>query len=442
MTQEEFGAAGILIPFIQLLQGVVTFGLPISLLKYYSDYPNKIGVINFNILVSYFVLVACYCFIAFLAQQIGLIGDLRIGDYDIESIFYLVLFALILSSTVQIVLQKYQALNSAKKFVLINSLSKIGLILLLFIAVIFRSTPLKAITLVYIILINGLFFSILSIIVLIRESSRELDKVMLYRFFIIGLPLFINGISSYILQMNGRFILENEVGIEAVAAYSFLYSISQIIFLAITIYNRLFLPDLFTVLAKGGEDVKEYINRNLNYSTKIISYISVMFLPVGMIVISTYKNVAYDSYIIYLPYLVMIYIPYNLYLVSTNYLAYIEKTYLTLVISVVTGIFSILCNIFIIKALGIVGMFISQVFFQFVFAILTSFFMKDKSWRNIIDYRRYFTQILLPIGLLLGIGLLDALVFEVYPLIWIVFGVITAVTLFITIRRNSYKVIL
>lgn len=436
MTPEEFGAAGILIPLIQSLQGVVIFGLPISLLKYYNDFPNKIKIINFNTVIFFFVLIFIYMIITALLKYFGIFANIHIGPYTLETNVFFLLFTIIVSSTVQIILQKYQATYDSRKFVIVNTSSRIGLILLLFIAVYLIKTEVRALTLVIIIFINGLIFSLYSLFFLLQKSTPRFEIKMFKKYIIIGLPLFVNGISSYILQMNGRFILDNKIGIETVAAYSFLFSISQFIFLAISVYNRVFLPDYYSVLSKG-EQIKKYLNNNLIYSTKIISYISIIFVPFAYLFIGFYDSTLYSKYMYYLPLLVIMYIPYNIYLYSTNYLAYYEKTYLTLIISIITGILSIFSNIFLIDYFGILGLFVSQVIFQFIFAFSLSILVKDKENKNIINYNNIISIIIIPIIILLILSFI-----ETNFILTIFIGLIASIALFFEIKKNSYQFII
>lgn len=236
--------------------------------------------------------------------------------------------------------------------------------------------------------------------------------------------------------MNGRFILNNKIGIEMVAAYSFLYSISQFVFLAISVYNRVFLPDYYSVLSKSNQ-IKKYLNDNLIYSTKIISYISIIFVPIAYVIIGFYENTLYNTYMYYLPLLIIMYLPYNLYLYSTNYLAYYEKTYLTLIISVITGILSIVSNIFLIDYFGILGLFISQVLFQFIFAVLLSFLVRDKENKLIINYKNYLSIILIPTIILFILSYI-----KMNFVLTIFIGFIASVALFFEIKKNSYKIII
>jgi len=436
MTPDEFGAAGILIPLIQSLQGVVIFGLSISLLKYYNDFPSKIRAINFNIVIFYFLLILLYLIITAILKYFKIFDNIYIGSYSLDAYVFFLLFTIIVSSTVQIILQKYQATYDSKKFVIVNTSSRIGLILLLLIAVYIIQIEVKALTLILIIFINGIIFSLYSLISLLKESIPRVEIEMFKKFIIIGLPLFINGISSYILQMNGRFILNNKIGIEMVAAYSFLYSISQFVFLAISVYNRVFLPDYYSVLSKSNQ-IKKYLNDNLIYSTKIISYISIIFVPIAYVIIGFYENTLYNTYMYYLPLLIIMYLPYNLYLYSTNYLAYYEKTYLTLIISVITGILSIVSNIFLIDYFGILGLFISQVLFQFIFAVLLSFLVRDKENKLIINYKNYLSIILIPTIILFILSYI-----KMNFVLTIFIGFIASVALFFEIKKNSYKIII
>ena len=137
LTIEEFGVVAIVIPFIQTMQGVITAGLPISILKFYNDYKNKHRLIDFNILIYYLLIFLFFLIIISSLQFLGFLEFISIGAYKINDYVFLLFLTIFLSGSVTILLQKYQALRLVKLFVITNFSSRFLIILLLIVTIIF-----------------------------------------------------------------------------------------------------------------------------------------------------------------------------------------------------------------------------------------------------------------------------------------------------------------
>ena len=438
MSVAEFGAAGLIIPFIQTMQGVVSFGLPISLLKFYNDYPSKKPEINFNIISLFTSINLILILTIFCLKSSKLLNDFSIGLYKIKDIVMLIFMAIVFSSSIQLVLQKYQAIYKPKFFVIINTSSRLSTIILLIASVFIFKIDITAITLVYLILFSGVFFTAYSFYDLLKGTLFKINYKMLFRFVIIGFPIFLNGILSYILQMNGRIILEDKVNIEAVGSFTFVFSISQMVFLTIAVYNRVFLPKFYSVLSlKIG--VNKFTNNNLIFSSSIIGYLAIIFLPIGYYITGFYNNPVYESYISYLPFLMISFIPYNLYLISTNYLAYKEKTYITLIVSMIVGFVSIFTNIYLIENYSIFGLFFSQALFQIIFAFSISFFVINKAEGIRLNYLNYLKGVFLPFVILIFLGFLKS---NSLINFWVFSALFSIIILFFKFKKNNFKLVI
>lgn len=437
LTTEEFGVAGIVIPFIQNMQGVITVGLPLSILKFYNDRKSEHKIIDFNVSVYYLVVLLFFLLVIYLLNTLQLFENYKIGDYKVSEYSYLIFLTIFLSATVTILLQKYQALKNVKLFVITNASSRLVVILLLLYFILFQDVFI-ATDLVYCILFSGIIFSVITFSNLLIGSVKKFNKRLLKEISNIGLPLMINGVFSFVLSMNGRFVLENEFGIKVVGSYAFVFSISQFLFLALAIYNRIYLPELFRVLALNKiKESNQFIVKNLLHSTIIMCCLALVFLPIGFLISLIYNNPDYSEYIRYLPLSVLSFVPYSLYLTSTNYLAYRSLTYLTLTLTVVIGLFSLGANIILIRKLGAEGLFITQVIFQFLFALSISFVANKKGMD--FNYFKYFKITIFAILILIVMVLPNL---RYLNIIWGTVSILTTIFLFIYVRNKKYKILL
>lgn len=221
--------------------------------------------------------------------------------------------------------------------------------------------------------ISNLFFSIISIIILLKSKLIliQFDVSYIRDALEFSLPLIPHTIGAMLIGLSSRLIVNNLLGVEAVGIFTVSFQISSILGLVMSAFNNAFVPWLFKKLKKNQTDIKRklvvltYKLMVLMVLSPIASYVIISFTFEFLIGPKFYESIEY------IPFLLAGFAFNGLYYLVTNYIFYAEATKYLAYTTLLTGLISIPMCYFFTMYFGIKGTSISVLLSYFILFSLT-----------------------------------------------------------------------
>ncbi|NBM53728.1 oligosaccharide flippase family protein [Proteus sp. G2669] len=214
-----------------------------------------------------------------------------------------------------------------------------------------------------------------------KESSLFYIKDNLY----FGIPLAPHILGVFLLSSIDRFIINKEYGLSEAGIYMMAVQVSLAIILVFDALNKTFMPYLFQQLTN--------VNMNTEIKNKIIiySYIFFIFCIIsGLLasIISPYiiSFIAGSKYLKAQEIVFWLCIGQSfqgLYLVVTNYITYVKKTYLLSLITIISGCINIILIFILIRKYELIGVsyaFCISMFIRFILTWAVSNWVYPMPW--------------------------------------------------------------
>ena len=199
--------------------------------------------------------------------------------------------------------------------------------------------------------------AIVAFVYLLRNNMIKLqfDKDRLTHALKYGIGLVPAGIGASLMVSVNRFFITDMVCIEETGLYGVATSFASMISFVTGSFNNAFVPWLFPQLKK--EDIKtkrKIVKVSYLYMFFLFVVAFVGFLLIKLVLPVFVNDKFYDAEK-YIPFLLLGYCFQGCYLMVTNYIMYVEKTYYTAAITLVCGFASIGLNYVFISSMGAIG---------------------------------------------------------------------------------------
>ena len=216
-------------------------------------------------------------------------------------------------------------------------------------------------------------FALISI--LIFSSKKMIDftpnKEMIKHALKYGGGLIPHAIGATLIMMSNRFFLTNMVSIEETGYYGVAYQFASIMMFITGSFNNAFVPWLFEKLSL--DNIKEKVKIvKFSYMYMILLFFvgALVFLFVWLI-FPIFVNVQFNGALKYIPWLLLGAVFQGCYYMVTNYILYTEKTIVLAIITLSTGIVSVIFNYVLIPILGGIGAAVAYALTFMIYFIVT-----------------------------------------------------------------------
>lgn len=216
-------------------------------------------------------------------------------------------------------------------------------------------------------------FAVISFYILIRNNQIKINilKKDIQHALKFGIPLIPHAIGGILFTTIDRIFLTNLIGLEQTGNFSVSYQIAAVIGLITVSFNNAFVPWLFENLNKNSLAIKRKIVK-LTYlyfvSLLICAILLILLFPflVNVFVGSSYKSVnTYSAFIIFG------FVFQGMYFMVTNYITYVEKTYLLAASTISVALLKVPITYYSIIWFGEIGAALSYAITFFIFFIAT-----------------------------------------------------------------------
>ena len=197
-----------------------------------------------------------------------------------------------------------------------------------------------------------------------------LNKDYLRHAIVYGIGLVPHAIGGSIMVLANRFYIGNMISLEEVGFYSVANQLACILSFLILSFNNAYVPWLFERLSN-----KEYDKTKLVRTTYIFmcGFCLLGFFSYVIIdqIFPFFINSSFENSLKHVPWLLLGFVFQGFYFVQTNYIMFVEKTYLTGSITIISATISIFLNLIFIKFWGAIGASIAFAVTYLLYFVLT-----------------------------------------------------------------------
>ncbi len=220
---------------------------------------------------------------------------------------------------------------------------------------------------------TGVIIALFSVVYLNRKGMIELkyNKEYANHATKYGLGLIPHALGASLMVLSNRFFITNMVSIDETGLYGVASSLSGILSFVTLSFNNAYVPWLFEKLSnKDEEQNKQIVKVTYAYLLFIVvlGFLSYLFIR---IIFPFFVNSSFDQASKYIPWLIAGHVFQGGYFMMTNYILYSEKTYYNGIVTIFSGLLSLLLNYIFIKHYGAVGAAIAFMCTYIVYFIIT-----------------------------------------------------------------------
>lgn len=178
-------------------------------------------------------------------------------------------------------------------------------------------------------------------------------------------------IGSALMTIINRLFITNMVGIDETGLYGVACSFGDIMSFVTVSFNNAFVPWLFEKLSlKDSKEKKKIVK--LTYFVMLGMFIlAFLILLVVLVIFPFFVNDKFDGSMKYIPWLLLGHAFQGCYLMVTNYIMYVEKTYYTAFIALGCGVVNVLLNYLLISRYSAIGASIAYASTFLLFFLVT-----------------------------------------------------------------------
>jgi O-antigen/teichoic acid export membrane protein len=234
-------------------------------------------------------------------------------------------------------------------------------------------------------------FAIFSLFLLIKSNKINLKsgKSNYLHALKFGIPLIPHAIGAMLFTSIDRFFLTKNFGLEQTGNYTVAYQIGAIVSIITVAFNNAFVPWLYKSLKKNDFSLKVKIVK-FTYAYFMILIIGSLLLLVSFPhIINLFISNKYKSVNSFSLFIVLGLVFQGMYFMVTNYISYVNKTYIQAIITISVALFKIPLTYILILWLGAVGASVSFFLTFFIFFIATWYFsakVYEMPW-NLIKFK-------------------------------------------------------
>ncbi len=184
-----------------------------------------------------------------------------------------------------------------------------------------------------------------------------------------GIPLIPHTFGSMLMMMSDRFMITNFLGIEETGIYMVGMQIGMGVGLLTQSFNKAFAPWLFGKLSNIDNFSKIRVVRYTYIYFVIVLTIALLLGLMAPWFLGFFVGEKFRQASGVVIYIALGYAFGGMYLMVTNYIYYVSKTYFLAIITLISGFLNIILNYFLIQLLGLkgaaIGFLVSQILFFF-----------------------------------------------------------------------------
>lgn len=261
------------------------------------------------------------------------------------------------------------------------------------------------------------------------QAEIRFDISHLRMALVFGLPLMVYTIFGTLTELSSRYFVERYTSLSDLGIFNVAQQIASVIVLVTNSINMAWTPIFYEEAKKDEEsEVFTMFGRFLIYILTFLALSVSLFVPelVELFVSAEYKDVS-----LYVPILALAYVVGNGYwILIINPLSHSRKTLVLPVLTIVSGVISIAMNIYLVKAIGVIGAAIAALLTYVVLIAFAYFFFKRFSkvkynmlsmhFMVIVGIALYFISTLVAVdNIWLSIGFKSLILLTFYVVLWI-----------------------
>lgn len=216
-------------------------------------------------------------------------------------------------------------------------------------------------------------FAGISLIILLSKKMINLtvNKEMISHALKYGGGLIPHAIGATLIMMANRFFLTNMVSIEETGFYGVAYQFASIMMFITGSFNNAFVPWLFEKLSLNDNREKRKIVKFSYLYMFLLLIVGLLVFIFVWLIFPFFVKTQFDGALKYIPWLLLGAVFQGCYYMVTNYILYTEKTVVLALITISTGIVSVILNYFLIPLLGGIGAAVAYAVTFFLYFIAT-----------------------------------------------------------------------
>ena len=229
------------------------------------------------------------------------------------------------------------------------------------------------------IFLSTLIFAIISVIILIKKKKIRINflKDHFLHALKFGIPLIPHAIGAMLFISIDRFFLTKYFGLEQTGNYTVSYQIGAIVSIITVSINNAFVPWLYENLKKNNLNIKIKIVKFTYLYFLLLIIGALILLLVFPIIIKLFIGHRYKSVNSYSLFIVLGLVCQGMYFMVTNYISYVNKTYLQAIVTISVALLKIPLTYFLIMWLGSVGASVSF-FLTFLTFFITTWVLSSR----------------------------------------------------------------
>jgi O-antigen/teichoic acid export membrane protein len=202
----------------------------------------------------------------------------------------------------------------------------------------------------------GFFASIVGLLALrpyvsiVTPKQEHVSEVVKF-----GVGLLPHSVLSQIIRQSDRLFILQFIGLAAAGEYAVGWQVSSIMLVLLSTFNQAWTPYLFKSLAHADEQRKLVI---VKLSYRIALGFVALFLLVNLaspLIFSTLISVEYHDAQRFVPFITLGYLFTGFYLLITDYIFYVKKTYLFSMLTTANGVINLVLNFICVRHFGEIG---------------------------------------------------------------------------------------
>jgi O-antigen/teichoic acid export membrane protein len=383
MTQKEYGLYNYILSIITTFAVILNFGLYVPQTKYYSGAASETDkrVVLFNIFflltsLLVIVLVPVYSF----HLDFKLVSWLFKNDIFYSTYRWIILLAIMVSVYALILINFFITSERILQFRKYN-IYKLIIVNTLVLASLYYFAGDQIYTRLLATYITELTILIFFFSIYIKRMLPQLNKSLLLNASKMGAPIMISAIWGMLANFSDKFFLEKYGTARDLAYYYLAFSVANILYIITAAVQNVWLP---TFLKE--KDIKKNIPKTKKLVTSLagllffasLGLLSILYFALQLKIISQ----KYQPALYVLPILLLAQIINSLVMIFSNYLIYLEKTYLTPLIGISTSLVGFAVSYLLIPVWNIYGAAIAYLGVQLVSFFFNYLFFKVKVYNQ------------------------------------------------------------
>lgn len=350
LTPVDYGVISMITTVVAFVTPFVTLNLDSAIVRRYYYKDNSIS--SYIGTCVYIIAVLCLIVTIILA----LLG-FRLGKFIQvpEFVIYLIPIYCVFLFYKTIVLYNWQVKGEPVKYGVLSILSTlvevtVAIVLIVYFGFNWQG---RAISLLFTAFIMAFF----SICYLYKKGMIKMhfNREFANHAIIFGTGLIPHALGASMMVLANRFFITNMVSIEETGLYGVATSLASILSFVTLSFNNAYCPWLFERLSKKELKVnRQVVKVTYVYLVFLILLGALAFFFISLI-FPFFVNQSFNAALKYIPWLLLGYVFQGGYFMMTNYILYSEKTIYNGIVTIISGLISLLLNFVLIRQYGAVG---------------------------------------------------------------------------------------